>query len=113
MRKWQSWRKGIKARSASLTWDTLEGIRSAAFIYVRRLDGLAHLGTRAGGCALTRRGQATIVCGRPWTDHGNCGGFHGRGSTPFTARRWQTAAGTCSVAFDSATHRAYDVINPA
>jgi methylmalonyl-CoA mutase len=105
--------KELKGRDpATLTWDTLEGIKIKPLYTAADTDGLAHMGGVPGVGPFTRGVRATMYAGRPWTIRQYAGFSTAEASNAFYRKALAAGQQGVSVAFDLATHRGYDSDHP-
>jgi methylmalonyl-CoA mutase len=100
------------ADSASLTWNTLEGIPVKPLYTADDTAGLDHLDTMPGIAPFTRGVRATMYAGRPWTIRQYAGFSTAEESNAFYRKALAAGQQGVSVAFDLATHRGYDSDHP-
>ena len=103
----------LKGReTATLTWNTPEGIPVKPVYTVEDTQGLAHLGGMPGVAPFTRGPRATMYTGRPWTIRQYAGFSTAEESNAFYRKALAAGQKGLSVAFDLATHRGYDSDHP-
>ncbi|RUS63587.1 methylmalonyl-CoA mutase [Pseudorhodobacter sp. E13] len=105
--------KELKGRDpATLTWDTLEGIKVKPLYTQADVAGLPHMGGVPGVGPFTRGVRATMYAGRPWTIRQYAGFSTAEESNAFYRKALAAGQQGVSVAFDLATHRGYDSDHP-
>jgi methylmalonyl-CoA mutase len=105
--------KELKGRDpATLTWDTLEGIKVKPLYTEADVEGLPHMGGVPGVGPFTRGVRATMYAGRPWTIRQYAGFSTAEESNAFYRKALAAGQQGVSVAFDLATHRGYDSDHP-
>ncbi|QCO54463.1 methylmalonyl-CoA mutase [Pseudorhodobacter turbinis] len=105
--------KELKGRDpATLTWDTLEGIKVKPLYTAADVEGLPHMGGVPGVGPFTRGVRATMYAGRPWTIRQYAGFSTAEASNAFYRKALAAGQQGVSVAFDLATHRGYDSDHP-
>ncbi len=105
--------KELKGRDpATLTWDTLEGIKVKPLYTAADVEGLPHMGGVPGVGPFTRGVRATMYAGRPWTIRQYAGFSTAEESNAFYRKALAAGQQGVSVAFDLATHRGYDSDHP-
>ncbi|MFZ5710147.1 MAG: methylmalonyl-CoA mutase [Pseudomonadota bacterium] len=106
-------RKELRGRDpASLSRETLEGIRVKPLYTAEDIAGLPHMGTLPGLAPFTRGVRATMYAGRPWTIRQYAGFSTAQESNAFYRTALAGGQQGVSVAFDLATHRGYDSDHP-
>ena len=101
--------KELKGRDpATLTWDTLEGIKVKPLYTEADVADLPHMGGVPGVGPFTRGVRATMYAGRPWTIRQYAGFSTAEESNAFYRKALAAGQQGVSVAFDLATHRGYD-----
>ena len=105
--------KELKGRDpATLTWETLEGIKVKPLYTQADVEGLPHMGGVPGVGPFTRGVRATMYAGRPWTIRQYAGFSTAEASNAFYRKALAAGQQGVSVAFDLATHRGYDSDHP-
>ena len=105
--------KELKGRDpATLTWDTLEGIKIKPLYTAADTADLPHMGGVPGVGPFTRGVRATMYAGRPWTIRQYAGFSTAEASNAFYRKALAAGQQGVSVAFDLATHRGYDSDHP-
>ena len=103
----------LKGRDpATLTWETLEGIKVKPLYTAADVEGLPHMGGVPGVGPYTRGVRATMYAGRPWTIRQYAGFSTAEASNAFYRKALAAGQQGVSVAFDLATHRGYDSDHP-
>ncbi len=98
--------------SASLTWQTPEGIAVKPLYTAADLDRLEHVGALPGLPPFVRGPRATMYANRPWTVRQYAGFSTAEESNAFYRQNLAQGQMGLSVAFDLATHRGYDSDHP-
>jgi methylmalonyl-CoA mutase len=98
--------------SASLTWQTPEGIAVKPLYTAADLDRLEHVGGLPGVPPFVRGPRATMYANRPWTVRQYAGFSTAEESNAFYRQNLAQGQMGLSVAFDLATHRGYDSDHP-
>jgi len=101
-----------KETTASLTWDTPEGIAVKPLYTQADLEKLENIDTMPGFAPFLRGPKATMYAGRPWTVRQYAGFSTAEESNAFYRRNLAAGQQGLSVAFDLATHRGYDSDHP-
>ena len=106
-------RKELKgADTASLIWETPEGIPVKPLYTAEDLEGLEHTCALPGAPPYIRGTRATMYAGRPWTVRQYAGFSTAEESNAFYRRNIAAGQTGLSVAFDLPTHRGYDSDHP-
>jgi methylmalonyl-CoA mutase len=101
-----------KETTASLIWDTPEGIPVKPLYTLADLEKLENIDTMPGFAPFLRGPKATMYAGRPWTVRQYAGFSTAEESNAFYRRNLAAGQQGLSVAFDLATHRGYDSDHP-
>jgi len=101
-----------KETTASLLWDTSEGIQVKPLYTLGDLEKLENVDTLPGFAPFLRGPKATMYAGRPWTVRQYAGFSTAEESNAFYRRNLAAGQQGLSVAFDLATHRGYDSDHP-
>jgi len=101
-----------KETTASLVWDTPEGIPVKPLYTLADLEKLENIDTMPGFGPFLRGPKATMYAGRPWTVRQYAGFSTAEESNAFYRRNLAAGQQGLSVAFDLATHRGYDSDHP-
>lgn len=101
-----------KETTASLLWDTSEGIQVKPLYTLADLEKLENVDTLPGFAPFLRGPKATMYAGRPWTVRQYAGFSTAEESNAFYRRNLAGGQQGLSVAFDLATHRGYDSDHP-
>ena len=97
---------------SSLDWMTPEGIAVKPLYTAADLEALESVGSLPGFPPFTRGPKATMYSGRPWTVRQYAGFSTAEESNKFYRANLAAGQMGLSVAFDLATHRAYDSDHP-
>ncbi len=100
------------ADTASLIWETPEGIPVKPLYTAEDLEGLEHTCALPGAPPFVRGPRATMYAGRPWTVRQYAGFSTAEESNAFYRRNIAAGQTGLSVAFDLPTHRGYDSDHP-
>jgi methylmalonyl-CoA mutase len=100
------------ADSASLAWQTPEGIAVKPLYTAADLEGLETVGGMPGFPPYVRGPRATMYANRPWTIRQYAGFSTAEESNKFYKAGLKNGQMGLSVAFDLATHRGYDSDHP-
>jgi methylmalonyl-CoA mutase len=100
------------ADSASLAWETPEGIAVKPLYTAADLEGLETVGGMPGFAPFVRGARATMYANRPWTLRQYAGFSTAEESNKFYKAGLKNGQTGLSVAFDLATHRGYDSDHP-
>jgi methylmalonyl-CoA mutase len=100
------------ADSASLAWQTPEGIAVKPLYTAADLEGLETVGGMPGFAPFVRGPRATMYANRPWTIRQYAGFSTAEESNKFYKAGLENGQMGLSVAFDLATHRGYDSDHP-
>jgi methylmalonyl-CoA mutase len=98
--------------SASLNWQTPEGITVKPLYTAEDLEGMEAANTLPGFSPYVRGPMATMYAGRPWTIRQYAGFSTAKESNDFYRKALTAGQKGLSVAFDLATHRGYDSDHP-
>ena len=101
-----------KDSTASLLWETSEGIQVKPLYTLADLEKLENVDTIPGFAPFLRGPKATMYAGRPWTVRQYAGFSTAEESNAFYRRNLAAGQQGLSVAFDLATHRGYDSDHP-
>ncbi|MEM7023558.1 MAG: methylmalonyl-CoA mutase [Pseudomonadota bacterium] len=101
-----------KDKTASLTWQTPEGIAVKPLYTCADLEGLEAVDSLPGLTPYLRGPRATMYAQRPWTIRQYAGFSTAEESNAFYRRNLAAGQMGLSVAFDLATHRGYDSDHP-
>ncbi len=101
-----------KETTASLVWDTPDGIPVKPLYTLADLEKLENIDTMPGFGPFLRGPKATMYAGRPWTVRQYAGFSTAEESNAFYRRNLAAGQQGLSVAFDLATHRGYDSDHP-
>jgi len=101
-----------KDSTASLLWETPEGILVKPLYTLADLEKLENIDTIPGFAPFLRGPKATMYAGRPWTVRQYAGFSTAEESNAFYRRNLAAGQQGLSVAFDLATHRGYDSDHP-
>ncbi|MDX9719342.1 MAG: methylmalonyl-CoA mutase [Myxococcota bacterium] len=105
--------KQLKGRdSASLSWQSAEGITIKPLYTTEDLEQIEHLNSFPGLAPYVRGPMASMYAGRPWTIRQYAGFSTARESNDFYRKCLAAGQKGLSVAFDLATHRGYDSDHP-
>ncbi len=105
--------KQLKGKdSASLDWQTPEGVTIKALYTAADTQALPFANTLPGFEPFLRGPQATMYAGRPWTIRQYAGFSTAEESNAFYRKALAAGGQGVSVAFDLATHRGYDSDHP-